>query len=415
MKDKTKSSPYALFALCWLAYSTSYITKLCYSISMYEMAGRGLFTLAFGGAIGTGFLACYGCGQLVNGRLGDKINPKYMVGIGLVLSSFMNFAMGITQAKYLLLVVWCINGFGCSMLWAPVLRCISEYLPEDIKIKAGTYISATIPAGTLAAYGLGGLLLKTSSYKMLFFAAGGIGIIMSWVWFIGMNRLKDYLVYAKENYIPACKKNTRESADSRFIPLLLSTGAIFAVGCILFNGVLKDGVTLWLPVYFNDFFGVSGSAASTILLILPVINLAGAITAVKLNTKIFRNELTTACAMFGISLAGIILLFVFGKYSVITAAVFVSLFTSAMLGANTMLLTFMPMRFASVGRASTLTGFLDACSYLASALSAVTIGLVAENYGWNVTVISWAAVAAAGLAVSAVGIPYWSRGRTTLD
>lgn len=413
MDVKIKNQPYLLFALCWAAYATSYVTKLCYSISMAGMADRGLFSLSFGGGIGTGFLFCYGCGQFINGRLGDKINPKYMVGLGLLASSLANFAMGFAESKYLLFAIWCLNGFSCSMLWAPVLRCISEYLPNDVRVKAGTYISATIPAGTLAAYGLGGIFLDRFSYKALFAAAGTIGLVMVCVWFYGFSRLKYYIATAGESFDKANGKAKSEKSG-RFLPILFSTGAVFAVGCILFNGILKDGVTLWLPSYLNDFFNVSDSTASVILIILPVINLAGAFVAVRLNSKKLHNEFATSAVMFLISLSGIILLYFFGRYSPILAAVLISLFTSTMLGANTMLLTFIPMNFAAIGRASTLTGLLDAFSYLASAVSAVSIGVVAEKYGWNATVLSWAGVALAGLIVASIAIPFWKKGKNTL-
>ncbi|NLN56052.1 MAG: MFS transporter [Clostridiales bacterium] len=414
METKFKKSPYILFALCFTAYAVSYITKLCFSISMAGMIDRGYITLAFGGGIGTGFLFCYGCGQFINGRLGDKINPKYMVGFGLLISALCNFGMAFTENRYLLLAIWCINGFGCSMLWAPVLRCISEYLPEDVKIKAGTYVSATIPAGTLAAYGLGGIFLDLSSYRGLFVCAGIIGLTMAVIWFYGFTRLEGYIAFARENFSSRRNDGSNEK-KVKFLPLLFTTGAVFAVGCILFNGVLKDGVTLWLPSYLNDFFGVSDSTASVILIILPVINLLGAFFAVRLNSKIIKNEFATAFVMFTISLLGIVMLFLFGKYSVILAALLVSVFTSTMLGANTMLLTFVPMNFAVVGRASTLTGMLDAFSYLASAVSAVTIGVVAEKYGWSVTILSWGGVAFGGLVISAFAIPFWKKGRKLLD
>ena len=119
--------------------------------------------------------------------------------------------------------------------------------------------------------------------------------------------------------------------------------------------------------------------------------------------------------MFTISLLGIVMLFLFGKYSVILAALLVSVFTSTMLGANTMLLTFVPMNFAVVGRASTLTGMLDAFSYLASAVSAVTIGVVAEKYGWSGPIPSRGGVAFGGLVISAFAIPFWKKGRKLLD
>jgi sugar phosphate permease len=99
----------------------------------------------------------------------------------------------------------------------------------------------------------------------------------------------------------------------------------------------------------------------------------------------------------------------------IFAVVFLALTTAAMLGANNMFLTFIPLNFCKVGRASSVTGFLDACSYLASALSGVTIGVIADNYGWNTTVLVWAAVAVSGAVISLIGVSYWKKGKEKLN
>jgi OPA family glycerol-3-phosphate transporter-like MFS transporter len=96
------------------------------------------------------------------------------------------------------------------------------------------------------------------------------------------------------------------------------------------------------------------------------------------------------------------------------AVIMLALTTASMLGVNTMFLTFIPLNFSNVGRASSVTGFLDACSYLASAASGVTIGVITESYGWNTTVITWIAVAFLGALVSFLGINSWKKGRFML-
>ena len=161
----------------------------------------------------------------------------------------------------------------------------------------------------------------------------------------------------------------------------------------------------------SDGFGVSPSVASLVITLLPIVNLAGAYVARFLDRRFFRNELTTVCFMFGLSFGAVFLLYLIGSLSVVLAAFLVAACTSSMLGANSMLLTFIPLSYSKIGRSSSITGFFDACSYLASAVSSPVIALVSENYGWDITVLSWCGVALAGALFAGIGIPLWKKGR----
>ena len=417
MDSKIKRGGTVLFWLCWIAYTTSYITRLNYSTAMSTMITEGLFDKTFGGYLGTGFFACYGLGQLANGFLGDRIKPKYMIGIGITASGIMNLLMALLADKYALLAVWCVNGYCCSMLWAPVIRCFSEYMVAEKRNKAGVSISSTIPLGGIISYLLSSLVLGMSgSYRMLFTASGIIGIAVGALWIFGMNSLSGYFadvkpIIAAENGIASGSDTAIRKDNRSFFVLLATTGALLAMVCIFFNGVLKDGVTLWIPTLLSDGFVVSPSVASLVITLLPIVNLAGAYVARFLDRRFFRNELTTVCFMFGLSFVAVFLLYLIGSLSVVLAAFLVAACTSSMLGANSMLLTFIPLSYSKIGRSSSITGFFDACSYLASAVSSPVIALVSENYGWDITVLSWCGVALAGALFAGIGIPLWKKGR----
>ena len=48
------------------------------------MCADGILTDAFTGVILASFKIAYGAGQLVNGLLGTRISPKYMIATGLI-------------------------------------------------------------------------------------------------------------------------------------------------------------------------------------------------------------------------------------------------------------------------------------------------------------------------------------------
>jgi len=117
-----------LTMLCWFSYMINYLARYGFSTSMSEMVADGIFDITFAGAVGTAFLAAYGTGQLVNGLIGDKIHPKFMIFIGLVGSAVMNILVGLSSNAVLIIILWCLNGYFCSMLWAPLVRCFSDFL-----------------------------------------------------------------------------------------------------------------------------------------------------------------------------------------------------------------------------------------------------------------------------------------------
>ncbi|MEA4831058.1 hypothetical protein SDC9_121599 [bioreactor metagenome] len=417
--EKRKQATILGVMLC-ISYCVSYIGRLDFSACIPAMAAEGVFNSAFAGLTGTGFLIFYGIGQFINGFLGDRTDPGAMIGIGLFFSGICNICVGLSSSfpssKYFILGFWCLAGYFSSMLWAPIVKCIAEYLTGSVKSKVAINISATIPAGTVLSYLLSSLLLSAYGWNSVFYACGSLLIAFSIVWFLIFYRSASVL---KPERISHDNSKTRNgdniSGASDQTPglftLIASTGLVFTILSILFNGVLKDGVTLWVPSLISDSFSLSPSSASLISVILPIINLPGAYIAIKLNNRYFNNEMTTSALLFGISAASFALLCLVGSFGPVLTVILIAISTSAMLGANTMFLTYIPLEFSSVGRSSSITGFLDACSYAASAVSGVTIGKISSAYGWNAAVYSWIAVAAAGFAVTLAGARFWKAGR----
>lgn len=415
-KNEIEKSVSRLFWLCWLAYSMSYIGRLNFSACMAAMMADGGLTKAYLGSVGTGFLACYGAGQLINGVLGDKISPKFMVGIGLFGAGLANIWMGLNTIPALMFFIWCANGYFHSMLWSPIVRVLSEWLPKAKQSKAGANISTTIPVGTILSYSLSSILLTFTGWRFVFIVDGILLVAASLVWIFGISTLKEYIA-TREGIKIQGDAHVADNAPLRPIKarsmpvLIIGTGLIFAVIAILFNGILKDGVTLWVPTYITEFFGVTPQFSAALAIIMPVVSLGGAYTAVWLNKKYYNNELTTAGVLFGVSALAFVCLFLFGRYNIILAVSLIAVSLASMLGVNSMLLTFIPFHFSKLGKAASITGFLNACSYFASAVSSVSIGLIAQKSGWNMTILSWLLVALLGLAVCFAGKKYWGRGR----
>ena len=80
---KEKKTAVFLAALCFASYAVSYIGRMNYSAALPGMLAEGALSKKQGGVIAAAYFASYGAGQLLNGFLADRGNPKIQVSAGL--------------------------------------------------------------------------------------------------------------------------------------------------------------------------------------------------------------------------------------------------------------------------------------------------------------------------------------------
>ncbi len=169
---------------------------------------------------------------------------------------------------------------------------------------------------------------------------------------------------------------------------------------------------LFRSAFLSDFFGVSPGLSAALSMLMPLVSLGGSYAAIYINEKYVKNEMATAGLFFAVGSLAILLLYLPGRFNIFVAILMIALSLASMLAVNSMLLTFIPFHFKKVGKAASITGFLNACSYFSSAVSSFTIGLIAEKRGWSITILSWLLIAGLGALVSFAGRNSWSKGRS---
>ena len=115
------------------------------------------------------------------------------------------------------------------------------------------------------------------------------------------------------------------------------------------------------------------------------------------------NEIVFSVILFGIgSLCALALAALFDTNAAVSV-VLVAFLTGSMHGVNLMLICNLPARFANTGKVSLISGVLNACTYVGSAISTYGFALIAQAFGWRTTVVCWAFIAATGLVMCVLG------------
>ena len=176
------------------------------------------------------------------------------------------------------------------------------------------------------------------------------------------------------------------------------------MGAIVLQGMLRDGVTTWMPSYIIEVY--NWNTASSILtgVILPVFSIFSFQAATRLYRKVFTNPLTCAGVFFALGFVCAA-----GLYMVTGGNAWVSVFLSALLtgamhGVNMMLISMLPPYFKRVGLTGTASGLLNSCTYIGSALSTYGVAAISEFAGWKITVLIWTGIALAGTVLCLVSI-----------
>ena len=407
--------------ICWVAYFSTYLGRLNYVAAMNEMVRTGFLTKPEAGVIGTGFFFCYGFGQLLSGFLGDRIPSRWMCFAGIASSSVINMVMAFTESSSDMLLLWCINGFAQSLTWAPIIKILSERLSAEQCKKASVAMTTTVAVGTISAYALAALMIGVADWRGVFVASSLIVGVVSVMWLVAIGRIEkvaDTSYVEKEATLVVDVTLKERGVDTvnnigpvvgNIWSLLLVMGIVPIMLCVVLQGILKDGVMTWVPTYISEIYQLGSVTSILASIMLPITNLGGVYAAYYLNSRYFRNEIKTSGVCFAITAGAILSLVIFGRFHVIIAVIALSITTSGMMGVNTMLISLLPLYFARMNKVSTVTGILNSCAYAGSAISSYGIGLIAQRFDWEVTILIWFFLAIAGVAICFVTRSQWQK------
>lgn len=369
----------------WILYSSAYFGRSCYSAAIASIVNSGIYDKGQIGLVGTAFFICYGAGQIINGIAGDRVNPFAMVLAGSLGSAICCFSMAFAKSLVLMAVIWGLNGIFQSMLWAPLLRIFSETINSSLREKAVLNIAISLPVGTVLAYLCSTLILKYSHWNNIFLCGSAV-IFASFILMLStVLRCKNSIV-TQDVVIP---KKSEVKSNSGFFALMISSGLIIIIVPSFLHGMMRDGITNWVPTMIMEEYGVVESFSVFLTIILPVFNAFGAYMITPLYKKFRRNEMKTAGVCALLALIPMSLLLLIGKLPVIISIILLALTTMSMYSLNYLIISRVPVRFSKSGHTSSVTGILNSAAYIGCAVSTYGFGAVSEKYGWTAVITIW--------------------------
>ena len=390
--------------LLTLVYFASYITRKNFATVLQQVitdTGIAKETISV-------VLVCmtvtYGIGQIVNGRLGDKVKPTNMILCGLIIAVTVNIIFpSAAPSVVVMAVLWGINGFAHSMMWPPIVKILVSNCDDETYGYSVVRIYWGSSFATIALYFIAPLVIAlTGTWKVLFFVTAAIGLAILIFWVSVKGRIALHSDESNESV---------EAVDSSGFKL--PRGAVFPMIFIVLGivcmGMLRDGVSAWMPTYLADVHGM-GNQESILSGIFPAIfSIVSISIAGKVYGRFFKNEVTCAAVTFGVSaLSAAVLFLLFGRSSAIATVCF-TLITGCMYGINLMLVTHVPKRFKRYGNISTFAGIVNSCTYVGEAIFMYAIAMIANRFDWRFSIATCFVIAVMGTVGCIIAARPWRR------
>lgn len=395
MRLEKKRDIRLLTLLFSVTYMISYITRINYGAIISEMESATHFSRSMLSMALTGSFITYGVGQIVSGICGDKFSPKKLLSCGLTVTVLMNLLIPVCKSPYQMLAVWCVNGFAQSFLWPPLVRLMTALLSEKDYQQTATKVSWGSSFGTIAVYLLSPLLIAVWGWKSVFVFSAFCGIVMIFLW----NRYcRDIKPAQKKGAVPSEKRNGKS---------LLNALMLGIMAAIVLQGMLRDGVTTWMPSYISETYHMSNITSILTGVVLPLFGILCFQIATNLYIKKFTNPLMCAGVFFAAGAFSALALFCSTGHSAALSVLFSAMLTGCMHGVNLILICMIPPFFLSQGNVSTVSGVLNSCTYIGSAVSTYGIAVLSEQLGWHFTLLLWLLIAVLGTAICLICVKPW--------
>ena len=372
-----------LIFFCWLIYTVAYVGR--YSFSANVNAIMDFYGTGKGetGLIGTFFFFAYGIGQIINGLLCKKYNKKYVLTIALIVSSIVNAIIFIGVPFWALKFLWLVNGIAQSFLWSSLISLISKNVSHSRLKGAVVVMSTSLAVGTFITYGASALFNLFNGFKYSFLLGAGTMGVVAVLWLIFHDKLtlkaddfieKEIELERKES---EQKEKTGKTLAINFVVLFICL-ALFAV----INNFIKDGLNTWVPTILKETYNLTNSLSVALTIILPVINLFGAMLSEWIYGKL-KDFVTTLAVMSLFALVAIAIIIFTLKSGMIVTLITFAVVTLLMTGMTHVIVSSAPVYMRSKMDAGLTAGVLDGFCYLGSTLSSYGLGAIAENAGWT--------------------------------
>jgi sugar phosphate permease len=348
----------------------------------------------------------YAISKFLSGVVGDRANPRYLLGLGLLFSAVVNLVFGLGASLGFFMFFWALNNLFQGTGVPPCVRLLTYWFsPKEIGRAWGIWNSSHQIGGAVILV-CGGFLVSHYGWRSAFWVPALVAIVGAcWV----MNRLPDSPESVGLPPVEIFKGEARKEEIKAAIPfrhifkthILTNKGVWIVSVANFFVYVVRIGILSWAPKYLTEAKGFTLQGASFAGASFEVAGIFGAYTAGWLSDTVFRGRRApvSVAYMFFLTLFLLALFFVPKGHVALMCLIFTAL--GFLVYGPQLLVAVAAADYATKVASASAVGLTGLFGYLGASVCGLATGILVDKFGWNGAVWFYASSAIIGCALLA--------------
>lgn len=334
------------------------------------------------GVVTSALFWTYAFGQLVNGRLGAIFGYKRFMAVGIIGSAAINVLISFQSSIPVITVLWGLNGYFQSMVWANGIGVINRWWPASKRgLSTGLTTAFSGLAQVVTSFSVM-LCLDLNpewGWRAAFRYPAVMMVVPLIAFFFFFKDSPDKLTKIDSSTGEKVTFNAKEFFNPYFT-LFREPKVIILCFIAAIAGIGRYGLITWMPTYFVDEFKIANPKNSILMSIGVPIGHACAMFLFPLITdKVFKGKREPMIIIAAVlTFFGMMTLPFINKPSVALIMLFVVAVTSMVTG----VIWAMAGDIGGKAYSSTVVGVLDWAVYMGAAVQAMIFGFMKDWFGW---------------------------------
>lgn len=402
-----------IFYSMYIGYAFYYFTRKSFTFAMPALMGDLGFDESQLGFLGTVLAITYGISKFTSGILSDRSNPRYFMGIGLMLTGVMNIFFGMSSSLLFFAIFWGLNGWFQGWGWPPCARLLTHWYSQKERGTWWGFWNTAHNVGGAVIPILVAWIAQTWGWRSSMFVPG---ILCIFVGLFIINRLRDTpqslglpIIEKFRNDYPNSKHADKEeelSVKEILFDYILKNKYIWVLAVsYFFVYVIRQAVNDWTVLFLVKQKGYTQITAAATVFVFEIGGLLGSLCSGLSSDRLFEGKRGPVNVIFTFGSLLAIAGFYFSPAGLFYLDFILLFLIGFFIFGPQMLIGVTAAELSHKKAAASSTGFVGCFAYLGAATAGYPLGRVIRDYGWNQYFILLGICA---IIATLVLIPLWS-------
>lgn len=377
----------------FIGYAFYYFTRKSFTFAMPGLIQDLGFDKTQLGILGSILSISYGISKFASGVIGDRINPRYMMAIGLILTGICNILFGLSSSIVFFALFWGLNGWFQGFGWPPCARFLTQWYSHSERGSWWSTWNVSHNVGGFLIPWVAGFALYFFGWRAAMFIPGVLSILGG---LFLLNRLRDTpqslglpsIEKFRNDYVNKTveEKEAKEELSTKaiFVNYILKNPYIWLLAvAYFFVYVVRTGVNDWTALYLVESKGYTSIGANGCVSLFEVGGFFGSLAAGWSSDYLFKAKRGPVNVLFAIGMLlsiGAFWIIPQGYYVLDSIVMFIIGF---MIFGPQMMIGMAAAELSHKKAVATSTGFIGLFAYTGSAFAGYPLGTITQSLGWG--------------------------------